>query len=269
MASASRSRLLSTNSTTAGFQQDRTPLLSSSRHSWRRRETPDALVLAAHGTRDPRGVAELQLLARAVGDRLRPASVSIGYVDVLGPSVAEVLSSLAPGSRAVVVPAFLAAGYHVRVDVPQAITASNTHRVRMAPALGADPLLVQVAVSRLMEAGAQHGDAVVMVAAGSSDPRARSDTEMAARLLSAQLAAPVEVGFIGTGVPAVTDVVARIRQCGARRVAVASWLLAPGLFHRRLADVGAEVVAAPLGAHPFVIRTVVNRYRAALAARTA
>jgi hypothetical protein len=34
---------------------------------------------------------------------------------------------------------------------------------------------------------------------------------------------------------------------------VASWLLAPGLFHRRLAGTGADVVAAPLSTHPGVI----------------
>jgi sirohydrochlorin ferrochelatase len=190
--------------------------------------------------------------------------VSIAYVDVLGPSVAEVLSSLAPATKAVVVPAFLAAGYHVRVDVPGAITASNKPGVRVTPALRADPLLVRAAVSRLQKSGAQHGDAVVMAAAGSSDPRARSDTAAAARLLSAQLAAPVVVGYIATGLPTVFDVVARLRQDGAHRVAVASWLLAPGLFHQRLVDAGADVVAAPLGAHPLVVETVVNRYRAAL-----
>src|SRR5829696_1902904 len=51
------------------------------------------------------------------------------------------------------------------------------------------------------------------------------------------------------------------RAIGERRVAVASWLLAPGLFHARLADAGANAVAAPLGAHPDVVAAVVARYR--------
>ena len=45
---------------------------------------------------------------------------------------------------------------------------------------------------------------------------------------------------------------------------IASWLLAPGSFHSRLADAGADVVAAPLGAHPDVVAAVVARYRTAL-----
>jgi sirohydrochlorin ferrochelatase len=268
MAAVPTSRLVSTNSTPAAFQQDRTPLLSSWQSSWQR-PTPPALVLAAHGTRDPRGIAELQSLARAVGGRLGPATIAIGYVDVLGPSVAEVLSSLAPGAAAVVVPAFLAAGYHVRVDVPRAITESNREDVRLAPALGADPMLVWVAASRLREAGARNGDAVVMAAAGSSDPRARTETEQAARLLSARRQAPVEVGYIATGVPTVDDVVAALRGNGARRIAVASWLLAPGLFHQRLDTAGADVVAAPLGAHPLVVEAVIDRYREMLTAQAA
>jgi sirohydrochlorin ferrochelatase len=44
------------------------------------------------------------------------------------------------------------------------------------------------------------------------------------------------------------------------RVAVASWLLAPGLFHRDVSSSGAEVVADPLGAHPRVVDLIVRRY---------
>jgi sirohydrochlorin ferrochelatase len=63
----------------------------------------------------------------------------------------------------------------------------------------------------------------------------------------------------------VPDAVAALRAAGAGRVAVASWLLAPGLFQRRLAACGADVVAAPLADHPAVAELVVNRYRGGLA----
>jgi sirohydrochlorin ferrochelatase len=69
----------------------------------------------------------------------------------------------------------------------------------------------------------------------------------------------------------VADAVAALRRDGAERVAVASWLLAPGLFQRRLDESGADVVAGPLSDHPAVVELVVRRYRAALsgARRTA
>jgi len=44
-------------------------------------------------------------------------------------------------------------------------------------------------------------------------------------------------------------------------VAVASYLLAEGLFQGRLREAGADVVAAPLGLHPAVIRLACSRRR--------
>jgi hypothetical protein len=44
-------------------------------------------------------------------------------------------------------------------------------------------------------------------------------------------------------------------------VAVASYLLADGLFQRRLHEAGADVVGAPLGPHPGVIRLACRRRR--------
>jgi sirohydrochlorin ferrochelatase len=222
------------------------------------------LVLAAHGTRDRAGIAELETLAQAVRDRLGSVPVSVGYVDVLGPSVAEVLSH-----GAVIVPAFLAAGYHVRVDVPAAITSGNRRDVLVTAALGADPRLVEVAADRLAAAGRRPGDAVVLAAVGSSDPRALVDVRLAGKRLAARLRTPVHIGYVATGGPSVADRVTRLRTAGAERVAAASWLLAPGRFQRRLADSGADVVAAPLGAHPLVVDAVVHRYRSAVTASAA
>jgi hypothetical protein len=59
-----------------------------------------------------------------------------------------------------------------------------------------------------------------------------------------------------------------LRADGVRRVAVASWLLAPGLFQRQLERCGADVVAAPLADHRAVIQLVAQRYHAALRAAT-
>lgn len=59
--------------------------------------------------------------------------------------------------------------------------------------------------------------------------------------------------------------VAEVAREAGGRVAVASWLLAPGLFQRRVQDSGADVVADPLGAHPRVADLVLRRYFTALA----
>jgi sirohydrochlorin ferrochelatase len=112
------------------------------------------------------------------------------------------------------------------------------------------------------------GDAVVLAVVGSSDPHAQADGATAARRLAGELGAPVTLATVAMGGPRVPEVVARLRAGGARRVAVASWLLAPGLFQRALVESGADVVADPLATHEAVAGLVVARFTAALADRT-
>jgi len=200
-------------------------------------------ILVAHGTRDPAGRAVTRSLAAAVG-------VELAFVDVLVPRLREVLAAV-PGP-VTVVPGFLASGYHVHVDVPREVAATGRDDVTVTEPLGAHPTMVQAAAERLREAGWRRGDAVALAAAGSSDPRAVADVQLAARRLSAVLGHQVPVGYLAAGAPRLPDLVGGLHAAGARRVAVASWLLAPGLFHRAAARCGAAVVAGPLGTHPAV-----------------
>jgi sirohydrochlorin ferrochelatase len=224
------------------------------------------LVLAAHGSRDDAAHSCVSALADAVRAVLPGVPVRICYVDVRGPTVADALRGLDPAgrARAVVVPAFLAAGYHVNTDLPhQLADCGAAERVVVTPALGPDPLVVRAAALRLEEAGWRYGDAVVLAAAGSSDAAALAQVRTAGRMLAARVGRKVRVGFVATAAPRVHELVAQLRADGERRVAVASWLLAPGLFHTRLASAGADVVAAPLGPHPDVVAAVVARYEPA------
>jgi CbiX len=82
--------------------------------------------------------------------------------------------------------------------------------------------------------------------------------------LSAMVGARVRLGFAATGDPSVDNAVAAARRGGARRVVVASYLLADGLFQQRLLASGADVVSQPLGTHPGLARLVANRFRRAV-----
>jgi sirohydrochlorin ferrochelatase len=223
--------------------------------------------MAVHGTRDPAGVAVARQLIDALGVRLPGRSVRLAFVDVLGPAVGEVVAG-APGP-VTVVPAFLTCGYHVRTDVPREVAGTGRRDITVTAALGPHPLLVGAMGDRLRAAGWRPGDAVVLAAAGSSDERAVADVRAAGVRLSAELRCRVRVGFVATGAPSVTALVQGLRAAGAPRVAVASWLLAPGLFHRSLAGTGADVVAAPLGAHPGVIDRLADLTDAAAVLRSA
>jgi sirohydrochlorin ferrochelatase len=224
------------------------------------------LVACAHGTRNATGrrlVAELALAAR----RLRPALVTTAaFVDVQPPTVVDVVAALAAAGRpAVVVPLLLSGGYHVHVDIAGAVAAHDS-AVAARP-LGPDPRLAAVLSDRLVEAGADPRDpltAVVLAAAGSSDPRSVADVEDTADLLQRSWAGPVTTGYGSAAQPPVADAVAAARRGGADRVVIASYLLAPGHFHGRLAEAGADVVAAPLLPDERIAAVLLDRYDAAV-----
>ncbi|AQA03589.1 cobalamin biosynthesis protein CbiX [Mycobacterium sp. MS1601] len=217
-------------------------------------------ILVAHGTRKAAGVDMIGELADRVSSQLGQR-VRVAFVDVLGPTPAEVLRTV--DGPAILVPAFLSAGYHVRRDIPEHVEASGHSDVRVTKALGPCPQMVRVVTDRLVESGWRHGDSVIMAAAGTSDPHAQHDLRVTATLLSAALGSRVELAYAATGEPRVADAVATLRERGARRVVVASYLLADGLFQDRLRDSGADVVSEPLGLHLGTVRLIANRFRRA------
>jgi sirohydrochlorin ferrochelatase len=221
------------------------------------------LILTAHGTRRPVGVAMIGDLAARVG-ALLDRRVQVAFVDVLGPTPGEVLSRVAAGGRpAVVMPAFLSRGYHVRTDLPAHVAASGHPDVTVTPALGPSGEIARIVADQLAKCGWRPGDCVILAAAGTTDPRARADLHVTATVLSALVGSRVRLGFAATGDPSVDEAVAAARRAGARRVAVASYLLADGLFQQRLQAGGADLVSRPLGTHPGLARLVANRFRRA------
>ncbi|TDC51879.1 sirohydrochlorin chelatase [Jiangella ureilytica] len=226
--------------------------------------TDEVLVAVAHGTRAPEGPVVLADLLDSVRELLPGVDVRVAYVDVIAPTLSSVLSDVPAGVRPVVVPMFLASGYHVRVDVPAAV-ASDGGRAVVTPALGPDPAVVAAVESRLRAAAGSLPSAVVLAAAGSSDQDALAEVSVAASRLSSSLGGlPVVPAYVTTASPSVPDAVASLRSAGHATVAVASYLLAPGLFQQRLDSVGADVVAPPIGVHPLVAELIAARYRAAV-----
>lgn len=226
------------------------------------------LVACAHGTRSAAGRAVVRALVEDVR-RLRPGlEVREAFVDVQEPAVGDAVGAAlaggagaSDGPAAVVAPLLLSTGVHVRHDIGAAV--AGRPAVAAEP-LGPDDRLAGILVERLIEAGATADDAVVLAAAGSSDPAAVVAVGTVLDALRARWPGPVTVGYGAAARPDVATAVAEARGTGARRVVVASYLLAPGHFHGALAAVGADVVTAPLGPHPDLARVVLDRYDAAL-----
>jgi sirohydrochlorin ferrochelatase len=229
-----------------------------------------ALVLAAHGSADPRSAAN----ARAVANQiryLRPGlGVRVGFCELNTPRLADVLR---PG--AVVTPLLLADAYHARIDIPRQIAVSGVD-VRQADVLGEDGRLVSVLHERLGELGVSRFDrdlGVLVVAIGSTHVAANARTAKVARMLKTgtEWAGATTAFATGSG-QSVPQAAAALRRLGARRVAIAPWFLAPGRLTERVAEYAAAEgmsMAAPLGAHRLVVETVLDRFDEALAERLA
>jgi sirohydrochlorin ferrochelatase len=220
------------------------------------------LLAVGHGTRDPAGVATIRALLDRVR-ALRPGlTVAESYAEITEPSLEDAVRGLATPGPVVAVPLMLGRGHHAQVDIPGRIGG----RAAVARPLGPHPLLTTALADRLrLTRGA---DAVVLGAAGTSDPSGMADVRVAARLLGQSLGRAVAYGFAASAVPVLPDVVADLRTRGARRIAISSYLLAPGFFHQRVLAAGADVVSPPIGAHDALARLILRRYDE-MAARSA
>ncbi|NRQ30460.1 sirohydrochlorin chelatase [Nonomuraea sp. NN258] len=220
--------------------------------------------MAAHGTRSAAGERTLARLAGAVR-RARPGHrVELGYLEISAPLLSDVLPAV-PGP-VVVVPLLLAGGYHAHIDLPEVIAAHRPDAL-VSGWLGPHELLTSALAGRLAQAGLRDTDAVVLAAAGSSDPAALTDVRAAAHRLALRLDRPVTAAFAAAGAPAVGAAVERLRAGRAPRVAVATYLLAPGFFHDRVRTAAGDgPVTGPLGADPGVATLIWRRFDEAAAA---
>lgn len=229
-----------------------------------------ALILTAHGSVDPRSSATTHMVAEEIR-RLRPwLDVRVAFCERSEPNLRDVLAGLdRPG---VVTPLLLASAYHARTDIPAMIDEAEVP-VLQADTLGEDPRLVEVLRQRLAEAnlGPGHDVGVLVVAVGSSHEAANARTATLADSLAGEWAA-VRVAFATGPQPSVADGIAQLRELGAVRVVVAPWFIAPGRITDRVtavATAGNAAMAEPLGSHPLLAATVLDRFDRAAALRLA
>lgn len=239
-----------------------------------------ALVAVAHGSRDPRSAATISRLLDEVRRQRPDLDVRLSFLDLSLPRLPDVLAAVASdGHRcAVVVPLLLGNAFHASVDVPGAVAraARRNPRLRLtvADVLGGDPRLADVALRRLAEvADPLHapGLGVVLAATGSSHACANAAVD---RLVSTWVDRHRWHGGLAAfaaASPSVPEAIRWLRACGAKRIAIASWFLAPGLLPRRVAQAAQASdptvrIAAPLGADASVAEVIVDRYLAVVTA---
>jgi len=210
-----------------------------------------------------------------------PADVRVAFLDHCAPSLPQVLGSLTPGpaarGRCVVVPLLLTAAYHSKTDIPAQLASSGAAaglEISVSRTLGPHALLLAALERRLAGAGVRlspadrAGTAVVLAAAGSSDPAANATiADLAAAWRRDRGWRDVVPAYASAAAPTPAEAVRSLHGAGAARVVVATYLLAPGYFAGKIRasalSAGAWAVSETLGAAPEVADVVLARYAAA------
>jgi sirohydrochlorin cobaltochelatase len=241
------------------------------------------LLLAAHGTRDPAGVAAFQALAARVAAQAAPDDIEVagGFIELSAPPLRDAVTSLAgpapvgpAPARIVAVPLILSAAGHAKGDIPAALDRERTRHPGVsftyARTLGPHPVLIDLLAQRVAAAGGD-GAAVLLVGRGSTDPDANAEVCKAARLLwEGRGLAMVETAFVSLAWPGVPEGLDRCRRLGAARIVVLPYFLFPGVLPDRVAEEagtfeGAEVrCAGVIGDCDGLADLVVERYEEAL-----
>jgi len=226
----------------------------------------DGLLLVAHGSRDPRSAPVAHDVAALAAEHLPGVVTRACFLELSEPTPDATLTELAAAGvdTLTVVPFLLSEAYHAGTDVPDVVAAARDRFgvVRHAPVLAPDPLLLDALELRLSDTG--RSDRVVLAAAGSSKPEANTVVRTVAVGLAARRGAPVTAAYASATEPTVGDAVTAAYRAGASRVAVATYLLAPGYFADRIAEeavaAGATEVSEPLGASAPIAALVARRY---------
>ena len=101
-----------------------------------------AIILFAHGSRDPLWHKPIQAVAERIGQRSPSTVVRCAYLELTEPDLPHVANALVAegATRLCVVPMFLGVGRHAREDLPTLITALQaahpTVDISCQPAVG-------------------------------------------------------------------------------------------------------------------------------------
>ncbi len=104
-----------------------------------------ALILFAHGARDPRWAEPLQILQKRLATLAPGTPVALAFLEFMSPDLPSAAATLVAGGarRLQIVPVFLGQGGHVRDDLPRLVAALRSRHpqvdVRLSDAVGEVP----------------------------------------------------------------------------------------------------------------------------------
>ncbi|UBV44394.1 precorrin-8X methylmutase (plasmid) [Deinococcus taeanensis] len=242
-----------------------------------------AVVLAAHGSRDPASRAQFEALVAEVKALEPDRMITHGFLEFNTPTIDEAAREavLAGAQEIVLVPGVLLAASHAKNDLPSELQALRREFPQVTFHYGAamdlHPALLEVCRERLVEAetdarGEVRRDETLLliVGRGTTDPDANGDVHKLARFLEEGLGYGASlVCYSGTAKPDLPTGLARAARLGFARVVVLPYLLFDGVLARRVREGVAAaaqrwpetafVVAGHLGPHPKVAQVFLER----------
>jgi sirohydrochlorin cobaltochelatase len=106
------------------------------------RSAASAIILFAHGARDPEWARPIEAIKVRIEQRLPGTPVMLAFLEFIRPSLDVAIESLiATGAQRIdVIPVFMAQGGHVKRDVPLILDALRSRHagitIHLAPAVG-------------------------------------------------------------------------------------------------------------------------------------
>lgn len=252
-----------------------------------------SIVVAAHGSRDPKAIEELEALVALMKARSPQRTITHGYLEFARPTIDEgVRSAVQAGERPIVMlPALLFAASHAKNDMPGELAMLKREYPQVDFHFGAPvdlhPRFLRLAQQRITEAEARSASVVrradtclVVVGRGTSDPDANSQVCKLARMLHEGLGfGQSYVCYAGTAEPEVKEGLRSAARLGCARIVVFPYFLFDGRLVKRIyaaADdlterhPGIEVLKASyLGPHEEVAEAFLERAREGLEGRAA
>jgi sirohydrochlorin cobaltochelatase len=118
-----------------------------------------AIVLFAHGARDPDWARPFRQLVVELGERLPGERIVLAFLELMQPSLPDCAASLyAEGVRSVrVVPVFFGSGGHLKTDLPKLVDGLKSRyrdlEITVEPPIGEQPEVI-AAIASVISGGA-------------------------------------------------------------------------------------------------------------------
>ena len=252
---------------------------------------PYSIVVAAHGSRDPTAVKEVEALLALMRKRAPGRNISHGFLEFALPTIDEsVRAAIEAGAECVVMlPALLLAATHAKNDMPGELAVLKRDfpgvEFHFGAPMDVHPLLLRLAQQRIVEAEAASKRTVkrsdcclVVVGRGTTDPDANSEVSKLARMLEEGLGFGASyVCYAGTAEPGLAEGLRRAARLGCERVVVFPYFLFDGVLVKRIYAAADELQARHpelevlkagyLGAHEDVAAVFLERAQEGLEGR--